>query len=100
VNLGAPSGVIAPGFLRDFEGFPAGYSLLEENCGSNGEGLALEEGRSGWLAPEEHFREDMRGNWCFASLIKDPIHSRVRAVVGLTFPATRVERPSIPPPHS
>lgn len=90
VNLTAPNGVLVKAdFLRD-DGFPAGYSLLEESCGSNGEGLALEEGRGVWLAPEEHFREDMRGNWCFASLVRDPFHNRVRAVIGLTLPADRV----------
>ncbi|UXM91920.1 sigma-54-dependent Fis family transcriptional regulator [Paenarthrobacter sp. JL.01a] len=90
VNITAPNGVLVKAsFLRD-DGFPAGYSLLEESCGSNGEGLALEEGRGVWLAPEEHFREDMRGNWCFASLVRDPFHNRVRAVIGLTLPANRV----------
>lgn len=90
VNLTAPNGVLVKAnFLRD-DGFPAGYSLLEESCGSNGEGLALEEGRGVWLAPEEHFREDMRGNWCFASLVRDPFHNRIRAVIGLTLPANRV----------
>jgi transcriptional regulator of acetoin/glycerol metabolism len=90
VSLTAPNGVLVKAnFLRD-DGFPAGYSLLEESCGSNGEGLALEEGRGVWLAPEEHFREDMRGNWCFASLVRDPFHNRVRAVIGLTLPARRV----------
>lgn len=90
VSLTAPNGVLVKAdFLRD-DGFPAGYSLLEESCGSNGEGLALEEGRGVWLAPEEHFREDMRGNWCFASLVRDPFHNRVRAVIGLTLPANRV----------
>ena len=91
VSLTAPNGaLIHPSFLRADDSFPEGYSLLEENCGSNGEGLALEEGRGVWLAPEEHFREDMRGNWCFGSLIRDPFHNRVRAVVGLTFPEARV----------
>lgn len=91
VSLTAPNGVLLnPDFLRDTGDFPSGYSLLEEHCGSNGEGLALEAGRSVWLAPEEHFRTDMRGNWCFASLVRDPFHSRVRAVVGLTLPADRV----------
>lgn len=95
VNITAPNGVLVKAdFLRD-DGFPAGYSLLEESCGSNGEGLALEEGRGVWLAPEEHFREDMRGNWCFASLVRDPFHNRVRAVIGLTLPANRV--PSLEP---
>ncbi|WP_354226289.1 sigma-54-dependent Fis family transcriptional regulator [Arthrobacter bambusae] len=90
VNLTAPNGVLVKAdYLRD-DGFPAGYSLLEESCGSNGEGLALEEGRGVWLAPEEHFREDMRGNWCFASLVRDPFHNRVRAVIGLTLPGNRV----------
>lgn len=90
ISLTAPNGVLVKAsFLRD-DGFPAGYSLLEESCGSNGEGLALEEGRGVWLAPEEHFREDMRGNWCFASLVRDPFHNRVRAVIGLTLPANRV----------
>lgn len=90
-TLTAPNGsIMDTDFLRYSEGFPAGYSLLEEHCGSNGEGLALEEGRSVWLAPEEHFREDMRRNWCFASLVRDPFHSRVRAVIALTFPANRV----------
>lgn len=94
LNLTAPNGaIIFPSFLREEGDFPEGYSLLEENCGSNGEGLALEEGRSVWLAPEEHFREDMRGNWCFASLVRDPFHNRVRAVLGLTFPARRVQDP-------
>ncbi|MFP3354365.1 hypothetical protein R0K04_23735, partial [Pseudoalteromonas sp. SIMBA_153] len=88
VSLTAPNGVLVrPDFLRSEEEFPEGYSLLEESCGSNGEGLALEEGRSVWLAPEEHFREDMRGNWCFATLIRDPFHNRVRGVIGLTFPS-------------
>lgn len=91
VSLSAPSGALMkPNFLRDDDGFPAGYSLREECSGSNGEGIALEEGRGVWLAPEEHFREDMRRNWCFASLIRDPFHHRVRGVVGLTFPAERV----------
>jgi len=91
VSLTSPNGVLVrPDFLREEESFPTGYSLLEESVGSNGEGLALEEGRGVWLAPEEHFREDMRGNWCFASLIRDPFHNRVRAVVGLTFPANKV----------
>jgi len=90
VSLTAPNGVLVKAdFLRD-DGFPAGYSLLEESCGSNGEGLALEEGRGVWLAPEEHFREDMRGNWCFASLVRDPFHNRIRAVIGMTLPANRV----------
>ena len=92
VSLTAPNGaLVRPGYLREEESFPEGYSLLEESAGSNGEGLALEEGRGVWLAPEEHFREDMRGNWCFASLIRDPFHNRVRGVVGLTFPASRVK---------
>lgn len=91
VSLTAPNGaLVKPGFIRDDEGFPAGYSLLEESSGSNGEGLALEEGRGVWLAPEEHFRADMRRNWCFASLVRDPFHNRVRAVVGLTLPQDRV----------
>lgn len=91
VSLTAPNGaLIRPTYLREEENLPVGYSLLEESVGSNGEGLALEEGRGVWLAPEEHFREDMRGNWCFASLIRDPFHNRVRAVVGLTFPASKV----------
>ncbi len=93
VSLTAPNGaLIHPSFLRADDSFPEGYSLLEESCGSNGEGLALEEGRGVWLAPEEHFREDMRGNWCFGSLVRDPFHNRVRAVVGLTFPEARVSR--------
>lgn len=93
VSLTAPNGaLINPVFLRSVDSFPEGYSLLEESCGSNGEGLALEEGRGVWLAPEEHFREDMRGNWCFGSLIRDPFHNRVRAVVGMTFPESRVSR--------
>ena len=93
VSLTAPNGaVIHPSFLRDDDSFPEGYSLLEESCGSNGEGLALEEGRGVWLAPEEHFREDMRGNWCFGSLVRDPFHNRVRAVVGLTIPESKVSR--------
>ncbi|MCU4298836.1 dynein regulation protein LC7 [Brevibacterium permense] len=96
VSLTAPNGaLVRPSFLRSEEEFPEGYSLLEESCGSNGEGLALEEGRSVWLAPEEHFREDMRGNWCFATLIRDPFHNRVRGVIGLTFPSTQV--PAIEP---
>jgi transcriptional regulator of acetoin/glycerol metabolism len=52
--------------------------------------MALEEGRGVWLSPEEHYRSDMWGNWCFASLVRDPLHTRVRGVVGLTFPANRV----------
>ncbi|WP_315070548.1 helix-turn-helix domain-containing protein [uncultured Microbacterium sp.] len=91
VSLTAPNGaLIKPSFILDDGEFPPGYSLLEESSGSNGEGLALEEGRGVWLAPEEHFRQDMRGNWCFASLVRDPFHNRVRAVVGLTLPADRV----------
>lgn len=91
VSLTAPNGALMrPDFLRKVDAFEEGYCLLEESCGSNGEGLAIEEGRAVWLAPEEHFREDMRGNWCFASLVRDPIHNRVRAVIGLTLPAHRV----------
>lgn len=91
ISLTAPNGaLVKPEFLRDGDEFPAGYSLLEESCGSNGEGLAIEEGRAVWLSPEEHFREDMRSNWCFASLIRDPFHNRVRAVIGLTLPASHV----------
>ncbi|MEV8339428.1 helix-turn-helix domain-containing protein [Leucobacter sp. NPDC077196] len=93
MSLTAPNGsLIHPSFLRADDSFPEGYSLLEESCGSNGEGLALEEGRGVWLAPEEHFREDLRGNWCFGSLVRDPFHNRVRAVVGLTFPEARVSQ--------
>lgn len=93
VSLSSPNGaLVQPPFLREDVDFPPGYSLLEASCGSNGEGVALEEGRAVWLSPEEHFREDMRGNWCFASLIRDPFHNRVRAVVGLTLPAARVQR--------
>ncbi|MGO4535653.1 helix-turn-helix domain-containing protein [Leifsonia sp. 2MCAF36] len=92
VSLTSPSGsLVKPGFLRDEVEFPSGYSLLESSCGSSGEGVALEEGRAVWLSPEEHFREDMRGNWCFASLVRDPFHERVRAVVGLTLPNARVQ---------
>jgi transcriptional regulator of acetoin/glycerol metabolism len=92
VSLTSPSGaLVKPRFLRDDLDFPAGYSLLESSCGSSGEGVALEEGRAVWLSPEEHFREDMRVNWCFASLVRDPFHERVRAVVGLTLPNARVQ---------
>lgn len=92
VSLTAPNGVlVTPSFLRCPEGLPEGYSLLEEHCGTNGEGLALEEGRGVWLAPEEHVRQDMQSNWCFASLVRDPFHSRIRAVIGLTFPAAHLE---------
>lgn len=92
VSLTSPSGsLVKPGFLRDEVEFPFGYSLLESSCGSSGEGVALEEGRAVWLSPEEHFRDDMRGNWCFASLVRDPFHERVRAVVGLTLPNARVQ---------
>ncbi|WP_235543567.1 helix-turn-helix domain-containing protein [Phycicoccus sp. Soil803] len=91
VSLTAPNGTLVnPSYLRQVEDFPDGYSLLEASCGSNGEGMALEEGRGVWLAPEEHYREDMWGNWCFASLVRDPLHNRVRGVIGLTFPASRV----------
>ncbi|MGN7862387.1 helix-turn-helix domain-containing protein [Microbacterium sp. 22303] len=91
VNLTGPNGALVhPAFLRDDDGFPDGYSLREEYSGSNGEGLALEEGRSVWLAPEEHYRKDMQRNWCFAALIRDPFHNRVRGVIGLTLPADRV----------
>jgi transcriptional regulator of acetoin/glycerol metabolism len=91
VSLTAPNGsLVKTPFIRSDEGFPHGYSLLEESVGSNGEGLAIEEGRGVWLSPEEHFRSDMRRNWCFASLIRDPFHGRLRAVIGLTFPADRV----------
>lgn len=90
VRVAAPSGVLVrPGFLRAVSDYPAGYSLLEEHCGTNGDGLALEEGHSVWIAPEEHFRDDMQGDWCFASLVRDPFHSRVRAVIGLTLPGRR-----------
>ncbi|SEB57904.1 sigma-54-dependent Fis family transcriptional regulator [Streptomyces melanosporofaciens] len=93
VSLSSPNGVLVkPTFLREDADFAQGYSLLEASCGSNAEGVALEEGRAVWLSPEEHFREDMRCNWCFASLIRDPFHNRVRAVVGLTLPAARVQR--------
>ncbi|MEU7488110.1 helix-turn-helix domain-containing protein [Streptomyces sp. NPDC042319] len=92
VSLSSPNGaLVQPAFLREDVDFAPGYSLLEASCGSNGEGVALEEGRAVWLSPEEHFREDMRCNWCFASLIRDPFHNRVRAVVGLTLPAARVQ---------
>ncbi|MEV8569617.1 helix-turn-helix domain-containing protein [Streptomyces sp. NPDC051322] len=92
VSLSSPNGaLVKPPFLREDIDFAPGYSLLEASCGSNGEGVALEEGRAVWLSPEEHFREDMRRNWCFASLIRDPFHNRVRAVVGLTLPAARVQ---------
>ena len=91
VSLTSPNCTLAkPSYLRQVEDFPDGYSLLESSCGSNGEGMALEEGRGVWLAPEEHYRSDMWGNWCFASLVRDPLHNRVRAIVGLTFPAARV----------
>lgn len=91
ISLTSPNGsLVKPAFLRDVEEFPSGYSLLESSCGSSGEGVALEEGRAVWLAPEEHFRDDMRRNWCFASLVRDPFHERVRAVVGLTLPDARV----------
>lgn len=91
VSLSSPNGALVnPAFLREDVEFPRGYSLLETSCGSNGEGVALEEGRAVWLSPEEHFREDMRRNWCFASLVRDPFQHRVRAVVGLTLPAARV----------
>lgn len=91
VSLTSPSCTLArPSYLRQVESFQDGYSLLESSCGSNGEGMALEEGRGVWLAPEEHYRSDMWGNWCFASLVRDPLHNRVRAIVGLTFPATNV----------
>ncbi|UQN15051.1 helix-turn-helix domain-containing protein [Gulosibacter sp. ACHW.36C] len=96
VDLTAPNGaLLRPDFLRSTDQFPEGYSLLEESCGSTAEGLALEEGRGVWLAPEEHFRADMRNNWCFATLIRDPFHNRVRGVIGLTFPQTNV--PEIDP---
>lgn len=93
VTVTAPNGALVyPGFLRRNEEFPEGYSLLEESCGSTAEGVVLEEGRGVWLAPEEHYRDDMRGNWCFASLVHDPFHKRVRAIVGITFADAKVGR--------
>jgi sigma-54 dependent transcriptional regulator, acetoin dehydrogenase operon transcriptional activator AcoR len=66
--------------------FPHGRVLLESACGTNGDGTALEEGRSGWVYSSEHYREDMLPDSCFSVLIRDPFRDNVRACLTLTLP--------------
>lgn len=97
VSLTAPNGAfVRVPFLTGSEQYPQGYSMLEEVCGTNGDGTSIEEGRALWVSSKEHYREDMQSTWCFNSLIKDPFRNRIRASVGLTLPdkvalATRPE---------
>ncbi|MBS1843828.1 MAG: hypothetical protein JST53_05350 [Actinobacteria bacterium] len=65
---------------------PRGRILLEEVCGTNGDGTALEDGRSGWVYAPEHFRADMQTTGCFSALVRDPFRDNVRACITLTLP--------------
>lgn len=66
--------------------YPRGRILLEEVCGTNGDGTALEDGQSGWVFAPEHLRADMQGTGCFSALVRDPFRDNVRACITLTLP--------------
>lgn len=65
--------------------FPHGLVLLESACGTNGDGTALEDGRSGWVYSREHYREDLQTTSCFSVLIRDPFRDNIRACLTLTL---------------
>jgi sigma-54 dependent transcriptional regulator, acetoin dehydrogenase operon transcriptional activator AcoR len=66
--------------------YPRGRVLLEEVCGTNGDGTALEDGRGGWVYAPEHFRSDMQVTGSFSALVRDPFRDNVRACITLALP--------------
>lgn len=66
--------------------YPQGLVLLEDVCGTNGDGTALEEGKGGWVHSREHYRSDMQETCCFTALIRDPFRDSVRACLTMTLP--------------
>lgn len=92
-NAGADITVITPQgvLIHDLtpsivDRYPHGQILLESVCGTNGDGTALEEGQSGWVYSQEHYRPDMMSTACYTTLIRDPFRDNVRAAVSLTVP--------------
>jgi 1-pyrroline-5-carboxylate dehydrogenase len=89
VTLVSPAGAqvrcLGP-YLQD--GLAHGLVLLESVCGTNSDGTALEERRSGWVHSREHYLEDQRfqRSSCYSALLCDPLRNTVRAVLGLTLP--------------
>lgn len=87
VTLTAPNGaLVVDQELPPAHGAIHGYSLLEEVCGTNSDGMALEEGRSAWLFSREHYCDDMQQTCCFSAIVRDPFRHNIRACIGLTLP--------------
>lgn len=89
VTLTAPSGVqvrCSGQYLDDRLG--RGLVLLESVCGTNSDGTALEDRRSGWFHSREHYLEDptFQMSSCYSALVIDPFRHAVRAILGLTLP--------------
>lgn len=66
--------------------YPSGRVLLESECGTNGDGTAIEDGHSGWVFSAEHYRPDFSATCCYSVLIRDPFRDNVRACITLTMP--------------
>jgi transcriptional regulator of acetoin/glycerol metabolism len=87
ITLMSPGGALVGDLTPAIQDrFPHGRVLLESACGTNGDGTALEEGQSGWVYSQEHYREDMLPDSCFSVLIRDPFRDNVRACLTLTLP--------------
>jgi len=87
VTLLSPAGSLVGDLTPSIQDrFPHGRVLLESACGTNGDGTALEDGRSGWVYSSEHYREDMLPDSCLSVLVRDPFRDNVRACLTLTLP--------------
>jgi len=87
VTVITPSGALVHDLTPAIEDrYPNGRVLIEDACGTNGDGTALEDGHSGWVYSQEHLRDDLSATSCYSVLIRDPFRDNVRACVTLTLP--------------
>ena len=87
VTVITPSGTLVHDLTPAIEDrYPNGLILIEDACGTNGDGTALEDGHSGWVYTQEHYRDDMSATACYSVLIRDPFRDNIRACVTLTLP--------------
>ena len=86
VVLVAPNCAVAA-VTSDLEDrFPLCAGMLEDVCGTNSDGTALEEGHSVQVWSREHFREDLQDMCATSVIVRDPFRHGIRAVVCLALP--------------
>ncbi|MBS1842808.1 MAG: sigma 54-interacting transcriptional regulator [Actinobacteria bacterium] len=63
-----------------------GAAMSEGEVGTNGDGTALEEGRSAIVWGPEHFADGLQDSCCATAPVRDPIRRSVRGLISLALP--------------